>query len=152
MNYQVEEIKESEYQEVVDVWELSVRATHHFLKEEDIAYFKPLILNTYLDAVELRCVKNADGEIIGFSGVAETNLEMLFIHPDERGNGIGKLLLAYAIKEQGVTKVDVNEDNKQALGFYERFGFKIYSRSALDGTGKPYPIFHMQLNNNEIRN
>lgn len=152
MNYQVEEIKESEYQEVVDVWELSVRGTHHFLKEEDIAYFKPLILNTYLDAVELRCVKNKNGEIIGFSGVAETNLEMLFIHPDERGNGIGKQLLVYAINGQGVTKVDVNEDNEQALGFYERFGFKAYSRSALDGTGKPYPILHMQLNNNEIRN
>lgn len=145
MNYQVEEIKKSEYQEVVDVWELSVRATHHFLKEEDIAYFKPLILNTYLDAVELRCVKNKNGKIVGFSGVAETNLEMLFIHPDERGNGIGKLLLIYAINEQKVDKVDVNEDNKQALGFYEKFGFTTFSRSALDGTGKPYPILHMQL-------
>jgi putative acetyltransferase len=145
MNYEIESIDKSAYQEVVDVWELSVRATHHFLKEEDIAYFKPLILNSYLDAVELRCVKKADGKIIGFSGVADANLEMLFIHPDARGSGIGKLLLAYAIKEQGVTKVDVNEDNQQALGFYEKFGFKTYSRSALDGTGKPYPILHMRL-------
>lgn len=145
MNYQIERIEKSDYQEVVDVWELSVRATHHFLKEEDIAYFKPLILNTYLDAVDLRCIKNADGKIIGFSGVAEDNLEMLFIHPDQRGKGIGKQLLAYAIKEQGVTKVDVNEDNQQALGFYERFGFKTYGRSALDGLGKPYPILHLKL-------
>ncbi|WP_228449005.1 GNAT family N-acetyltransferase [Vibrio spartinae] len=42
---------------------------------------------------------------------------MLFISPDARGKGIGALLSAHAIKEQGVSKVDVNEKNEQALGF-----------------------------------
>ena len=51
-------INKSEYKEVVNLWEASVRATHHFLKDDDIEYFKPLILNSYLDAVELRCVRN----------------------------------------------------------------------------------------------
>lgn len=46
-------ISKTEYQEVVALLESSVRATHHFLKEEDLAYFKPLILNQYLDAVQL---------------------------------------------------------------------------------------------------
>ncbi len=72
-------ISESEYQEVVEVWEVSVRATHHFLKEEDIVHFKPLILNEYLKAVDLCGVKNAQQEIIGFLGVAEGKIEMLFI-------------------------------------------------------------------------
>ena len=58
--------------------------THHFLKEDDIAYFKPLILNTYLDAVELKCIK-VNEKIVGFLGTAEQNLEMLFIHPEYRG-------------------------------------------------------------------
>ena len=143
--YKIDKIKKEEYQEVVNVWEASVRATHHFLKEEDIEYFKPLILNTYLDAVDLRCIRNKKGEIAGFSGVADGNLEMLFIHPEIRGSGIGKTLLEYSIKEQKVTKVDVNEDNKQAVGFYEKFGFKIYKRSELDSSGKPYPTLHMKL-------
>jgi putative acetyltransferase len=141
----IDKIKKEEYQEVVDVWEASVRATHVFLKEEDIKYFKPLILNTYLDAVDLRCVRNGKEEIIGFSGVADGNLEMLFIHPAVRGNGIGKVLLEYSIIEQKVTKVDVNEDNKQAVGFYEKFGFRTYERSELDSSGKPYPTLHMKL-------
>ena len=88
MNYSIETILPTEYKEVVTVWEASVRATHDFLKEEDIAYFKPLILNQYLDAVTLRCIKNTDNKIIGFSGVAEQNLEMLFIHPAYRGKGV----------------------------------------------------------------
>lgn len=145
MSYKIDTVNQSEYQEIVRVWEASVRATHHFLKEEDIAYFKPLILNVYLDAVALRCIKDTNGKIIGFSGVAEQNLEMLFIDPALRGKGIGKALLAYTIKNQGVNKVDVNEDNLQAIGFYEKFGFAAYDRSALDGTGKPYPILHMRL-------
>ena len=52
MDLPIVNISESEYQEVVEVWEASVRATHHFLKEEDIVYFKPLILNEYLKAVD----------------------------------------------------------------------------------------------------
>lgn len=84
MGQKIDTIDKTEYQEVVHVWEASVRATHHFLKEEDIEFFKPLILNTYLDAVELRCIRNNDNKIVGFIGVAEQNLEMLFVTPEYR--------------------------------------------------------------------
>ena len=143
MNYKVDTINKTEYREVVDLWEASVRATHHFLKEEDIAYFKPLILNTYLDAVELKCIK-VNEKIVGFLGVAEQKLEMLFIHPEYRGKKVGKTLLEYSIDKLNVDKVDVNEQNEQAVGFYNHLGFKIIKRSELDAAGKPYPILHMK--------
>lgn len=146
MTYKVDNILESEYPEVVEVWESSVRATHDFLKEEDIAYFKPLILLVYLKAVDLRCVRNEHQRIIGFLGAAEAKIEMLFIHPSAMGTGIGKVLVDYAIEKMHATKVDVNEQNHQAVGFYEHVGFKTTSRSALDSLGKPYPILHMELN------
>ncbi|MDW3649314.1 MAG: GNAT family N-acetyltransferase [Bacteroidia bacterium] len=145
MKYPIDCIDKKEYPEVVELWEASVRATHHFLKEEDIRYFKPLILNHYLDAVDLSCIRNDSGRILGFQGVAEGNLEMLFIHPDQRGKGIGKALLEHAVKKLGITKVDVNEQNEQALGFYLHYGFEVISRSDLDSSGKPYPILHMEL-------
>lgn len=144
-SFNIDLVQKSEYETLVDLWEASVRATHHFLKEEDILYFRPLILNTYLDAVELRCARNNHGKIIGFLGVAEQNLEMLFIHPKNRGMGIGRKMLEYAIEELNVQKVDVNEQNEQALGFYLKQGFEVVGRSALDGSGKPYPILHMKL-------
>ncbi|WP_073315399.1 GNAT family N-acetyltransferase [Aquimarina spongiae] len=145
MKQKIDTVSKEQYQEVVEVWEASVRATHHFLKEEDITYFKPLILNTYLDAVTLRCIKDEDQNIVGFLGVAEGNLEMLFIAPKYRGKRIGKTLLDYAINNLGVTKVDVNEQNEQAVGFYKHCGFEVINRSELDSTGKPYPILHMKL-------
>ncbi|NER15065.1 GNAT family N-acetyltransferase [Leptobacterium flavescens] len=145
MNHQIDTINKTEYPQVVDVWEASVRATHDFLQEGDIEYFKPLILNKYLDAVELRCIRNKAGEIMGFLGVADQNLEMLFIHPDYRGQGIGRSLLDYSIKNMEVNKVDVNEQNEQAVGFYHHYGFETIKRSELDSLGKPYPILHMEL-------
>lgn len=145
MKQKIDRIRKTEYPEVVQLWESSVRATHHFLKEEDIEYFKPLILNTYLDAVELRCMRNDENNILGFLGVAEQNLEMLFIDPEHRGKGVGKSLLDYAMENLNVTKVDVNEQNEQAVGFYEHCGFEVIGRSELDSSGKPYPILHMAL-------
>jgi putative acetyltransferase len=129
----------------VAVWEASVRATHHFLSEEDLIFFRNMIGEQYLHMVRLHCIRDAEGQILGFSGTSEDSLEMLFIDPAARGQGIGKLLLEHAIREQQISKVDVNEQNDQAIGFYERCGFRVIGRSELDGTGKPYPILHMKL-------
>lgn len=141
----LEPVFPSDYPEVTEVWEASVRATHQFLSEEDILYFKPLILNEYLKAVDLVCTKDATGRILGFMGVHGDSLEMLFIRPDARGKGIGAQFVHHAIHQLNVRKVDVNEQNPQALGFYEHMGFVVVSRSELDGLGKPYPILHMEL-------
>jgi len=150
MDYEILPVYEHEYAEVAEVWEASVRATHHFLSEEDIRYFKPLILNDYLKMVELRCVKNSNDLIVGFLGVHDRKVEMLFLHPDAMGKGLGKYLLKFAIENLKAAKVDVNEDNEQAVGFYLHSGFKIVSRSELDSLGKPYPILHMKLREVEM--
>lgn len=141
----IEIVKKQDHLKLIEVWEASVRATHDFLAEDDLQALKPLILEHYFDAVDLRCVKNAHGEIQGFCGVHDGHIEMLFISPDARGKGIGALLSAHAIQQQGASKVDVNEQNAQALGFYQHIGFKVMGRSPVDGQGKPYPLLHMVL-------
>lgn len=135
----------ADYPEIVEVWEASVRATHHFLAEEHIQMFKPLILNEYLKAVRLWCVRNESGRIQGFLGTSPDAIEMLFLHPDVFGTGLGKQLTMFAIRELKATKVDVNEQNIHAIGFYSRVGFKAIGRSEKDGMGLPYPIIHMAL-------
>lgn len=142
---QIESVEKADYLKLIEIWEASVRATHDFLAEADLQELKPLILQQYFDAVDLRCAKNGNGEIQGFCGVHDGNIEMLFISRDARGNGIGALLAAHAIKEQCASKVDVNEQNQQALGFYQHIGFKVTARSPVDGQGKPYPLLHMAL-------
>ena len=143
--YSLEKGKLEDFPEIVEVWEASVRATHHFLTEEDILYFKPLILHEYLDEVNLWVVLDQKHKLVGFLGVADESIEMLFIHPDHRGKGAGKLLLDHAIHKLHAKYVDVNEQNVQAVGFYEKMGFVTHSRSDKDGLGKPYPLLHMAL-------
>jgi putative acetyltransferase len=82
---------------------------------------------------------------IGFMLLNDAHLEALFISPDRQGQGIGKLLTQPAMRAHEVLTVDVNDQNAQALGFYERLGFEITGRSSIDGQGRPYPLLHMQL-------
>lgn len=145
MTFKIDSIAAHEYPQVVELWEASVRATHHFLVEADIQFFKPLILNEYLKAVQLSALRDSSNRMLGFLGIADQKIEMLFVHPDARGKGVGKILTTYAIQKCGADKVDVNEQNEQAVGFYQHMGFVIVSRAEFDGLGKPYPILSMQL-------
>ena len=141
---EIERPQKQDYNELIEVWEASVRATHHFLPEADIRYFKPLILSQYFDAVKLYCIRHQN-KIAGFLGVSPTKIEMLFIHPNYMRKGIGKKLLLHAVENLKLKLVDVNEQNSQAVEFYTRFGFKVINRSEKDGLGKPYPILYMAL-------
>lgn len=133
------------YQEMLALWENSVRATHSFISEDDITFFKPIIIEQAFPNVALRIIKNAQGEIKGFIGVSDHNIEMLFVLNEARGKGIGKALLRYAVDNMSATKVDVNEQNPAATAFYQHLGFTVIARSPLDGMGKPFPLLHMQL-------
>lgn len=137
-------VSPEEFPAVVEVWEKSVRATHDFLEESDIARFRPLILNEFLHAVALRCVRYTAGDIAGFVGVADGKVEMLFLAPEVMGQGLGKRLLLHAVHEMGATQVDVNEQNPAATAFYRRCGFEVVGRTPVDGMGKPFPLLRMK--------
>ncbi|WPO44656.1 GNAT family N-acetyltransferase [Pseudomonas sp. S1Bt23] len=137
--------KHSDYPELTQVWEASVRATHDFLPDSYIELLRNLVLNRYLDAVMLICTRDQRQHITGFAGVAAGKIEMLFIDPAHRGQGLGKQLLRYAIEHLNADELDVNEQNPQALGFYFKQGFEVIGRSEHDGMGQPYPLLHMRL-------
>ncbi|MBP2260916.1 putative acetyltransferase [Pseudomonas hunanensis] len=135
----------SDYPELVRVWEASVRATHDFLPDAYIVLLREHVLCKYLDAVMLICCKDSRQRILGFAGVASGRLDMLFVAPEHRGKGVGKRLLHYAIDELNAQRLDVNEQNPQALGFYLHEGFEIIGHSPTDGLGQPYPLLHLRL-------
>ncbi|MBA5793092.1 GNAT family N-acetyltransferase [Flavobacterium sp. xlx-214] len=139
----IRKIEPKDYQDLIPIWESAVLNTHDFLKKEDFEFYKEQ-MPLYFEHVDLFGFEE-NGKLVGFMGIANESLEMLFIHNDVRGKGIGKQLLEYSIANCKVTKVDVNEQNSQAVGFYEHMGFRVLNRSELDGQGKEYPILHMSL-------
>jgi putative acetyltransferase len=134
----------ADYGAIIEVWEASVRASHHFLAEADIEALKPLIAGEYLPALRVHVCLDSSHDIKGFVATSAGKIEMLFIAPEAMGGGMGKALLRHAISG-GHHLVDVNEQNDRALGFYKRMGFEVVDRSPLDGQGRPFPILHMRL-------
>lgn len=57
---------------------------------------------------------------VGFMGVQERKIEMLFLHPDYFRKGLGKIFVELAFRDLNVEYVDVNEQNPDAIKFYER--------------------------------
>lgn len=88
-------------------------------------------------------VRDAAGTMQAFMGIGGEMLEMLFVDPGWRGRGIGRALVELATGCRGVVRVDVNEQNPQTAGFYERMGFCVTGRSETDGEGRPFPLLHM---------
>lgn len=143
----IRSVHPSDYEELVYVWEASVKETHDFLTPSDIQELRAPLLEEWLPAVTLKACISRDGLILGFSGVYAGKLEMLFLAPAARGQGAGRLLLEDAIVNMSVRFVDVNEQNEQAVGFYKYMGFEVFDRSPVDSQGKPFPLLHMRLSN-----
>lgn len=166
----------AELDALTDLWEASVRATHAFLAPEDIPFFRQMVRREALPTVDLYVIrKTGAGEsgirdagtgeseaeesgagkfgtgnsdaFAAFAGVSGDMLEMLFVAPEARSRGLGRVLVEYVTGHCGVRRVDVNEQNPQAAGFYRRMGFRTTGRNAVDPSGKPYPILHMELEN-----
>lgn len=86
-------INKDDMDNILNVWESSVRATHTFLKEEDIISIKPQVKEGVDYVSKLLCVRDEKGVIQAFMGVHQSKIEMLFVDSNNRGNGIGKNLL-----------------------------------------------------------
>lgn len=131
--------------ELLDIWENSVKATHLFLSNKDIQNIKNYVPQALKEVQHLIIIENENNIPIGFMGIENNKLEMLFIKNNERGKGIGKQLLTYGIENYNVNELTVNEQNPNAKGFYEHLGFKVYKRTELDEQGNHFPILYMRL-------
>ena len=140
---------ESLVEELVVVWERSVRATHIFLSEADICNLRPLVVEGIRE-IEYLILSSDHSVATGFIGVSQGKVEMLFIDPPYFGKGFGKALIVEAINKYGVTEVDVNEQNPKAVDFYEYLGFETFERTPTDGQGANFPILKMRMNPNGL--
>lgn len=133
---------ENDYPQLIGIWEKSVKETHHFLSTADFEIIKKE-LPTYFSNVEVQIWLDQN-DIIGFSGLSEQKLEMLFLDPAFIGKGYGRQILALLVEKNAVHFVDVNEQNQAALRFYLACDFEEYDRSELDDAERPYPIINLK--------
>jgi len=140
----IREANLADYPKIMEIWEGAVKATHDFLAAADFELFKKLIPTEFLPQLRVFILEDQE-QAQAFFSVSEDNLEMLFVDPSARGKGYGKFAIAYVVEQLAVRKVDVNEQNEQAVGFYRKVGYKQIGRSEKDGMGKNYPLIHMEI-------
>lgn len=150
--YEANEKPAALVQDLLDVWEKSVRATHFFLSDNEVKNIKKYVPQALNVIAHLLVAEDKAGKPIAFMGVENGSLEMLFIAPEERGRGLGKRLIHYGIENYGVERLAVNEQNPQAKGFYEHMGFQVYKRTDHDEQGNPYPLLYMSISQNPQEN
>lgn len=95
-------------EQLLAVWEDSVRATHLFLSDDEINSIKPYVPQAIEGVARLYMATKA-GQPVAFMGTEKGSLEMLFIASAERGKGLGKQLLERADCDEKIKQVTVNE-------------------------------------------
>lgn len=147
-DFKIEKYTDKDREQILNIWEKSVLATHDFLNPKDFEEIKQLVQTFNFNEFEVYCLKQNE-EIAGFIGLTEQKIEMLFFLPEYIGKGLGRKLTDFAFSELKADKVDVNEQNINAVKFYEKLGFKIYERTDKDDQGKGYPLLRMKLETRE---
>ena len=86
-------------EQLLIIWENSVKETHLFLSEAEIADIRKYVPQALAGVPHLIVAKDDANEPVAFMGIDNRRLEMLFVSPQMRGQGVGKKLVLYGIKE-----------------------------------------------------
>ena len=143
-NYKIKGFNDNYRNELLTVWENWVLATQDFLIQSDFEEIKGLVESINFSDFQVFCLIS-ENLVLGFVGVAEKKIEMLFLDPKHFGRGLGKKLLSFAVKELNADKLDVNEQNVKAIKFYQKFGFVTFERTDKDDQGRNYSLLRMKI-------
>lgn len=135
-------------EQLLKIWETSVKSTHLFLSDKEIENIKQYVPQALNNVETLIIIVNDYNKPIAFMGIDNSKLEMLFIDKIEQKQGIGTKLIQYGFEHYSINNLCVNEQNPIARKFYENNEFYVYDRSELDEQGNPYPILFMKRQGN----
>ncbi|VUT17307.1 acetyltransferase [Klebsiella pasteurii] len=134
--------RHDEGEKLVAIWRRSVDATHDFLSKEYRVELETLV-SSFLPEAPLWVAVTEKDEPIAFMLLTGEHMDALFVDPMVRGCGVGKLLIEHALTLAPKLTTNVNEQNEQAVGFYQKMAFKLTGRSETDDLGKPYPLLNL---------
>lgn len=87
----------------------------------------------FRDAMSRMCVAVEGPQVLGFTLVTDSHIDMIFVDPAAVGTGAGSALLAQA-EAEGARSLECFRDNFSARRFYERRGWRMtrdYAREFL---------------------
>lgn len=119
----IESRDENLVNEILGVYEKSIEHLNGVMPKESMEEIKNNTEKMIKNIENLIIVKNDEENIIGFMGCENENLEMLYLHPDYKKQGIGKELINIAINNHNVNKAHIVKINTDGIDFCRHMGF-----------------------------
>lgn len=126
--------RETDLEEMVRIWYDASVIAHPFMLASFWASHKSVMKEKYLPLAE-NYVFEQEGKVMGFISLVGEKVCALFIVPEAQERGTGKALLEYAKVLKGRLSLKVYRDNRRAIIFYEKSGFKAVGKEIDDHTG-----------------
>lgn len=126
------------------IWFDASLLVHAFIGETRLHEQRTLIETQYLPNSETWVACQSD-EPVGFISLMDNVIGGLFVAPSNHGRGVGRALVAHALKLKGELLLEVYTDNHQAYSFYQALGFSELSKRATDDEGLPFENVQMRL-------
>ena len=121
---------------VLDIWLRGSVSAHSFIDRTYWEKQTDAMRRHYLPSARtFVCEDEATGRIAGFISCIGNFIAALFVDPDRQGSGIGRSLLEHVGIRHKRLRLNVYTENRNALRFYLRQGFRIVRRQDDPHTG-----------------
>ena len=138
MPFTIRRSRKDEGDKLISIWCRSVDATHHFLSAD----YRIELVSSFLPEAPLWVAVTEQDEPVAFMLLTDQHMDALFVDPDVRGSGVGKLLIEHALSMVSTLTTNVNEQNEQAVGFYKKMGFNVTGRTEVDDLERQYLLLN----------
>lgn len=136
---EIDRITREEIDSILEIWYESAKNTYDHLLEEDFQDLMPMVEVGVRDSDNIIVIEKEE-EIKGFLLLDEEIIDMLFIKADSRHKGYGRKLVEFVIDKYDIRYASVNEENEEAIKFYQDIGFVHEEKGEQDHLGRVYPM------------
>ena len=118
-------LKSKDVEEVMEIWLESTLQAHPFISEEYWLENYKMVKDTYIPLSKTYVLED-NSKIKGFiSIIDELFIGALFVEVLHQGEGIGRRLIEFSQKRHKELDLAVYQENKRAVAFYKKMGFRI---------------------------
>jgi len=135
----IRKYKETDIDEILEVWFQASSMAHPFLDEEFMGMEKRNIRDVYMPNTDTWVFEDRD-MIIGFISMMGNEVGAIFVRPDYHGRGVGRQLMDFVADFHEVMEVEVFERNVVGRAFYDKYGFEFVEE-----------LIHKETNNRVLR-
>ena len=120
----IRKYKQSDIDEILEVWYQASRMAHPFLDADFMGMEKRNIRDVYIPNTST-WVFEKEKLVLGFISMMGNEVGAIFVRPDYHGMGIGRRLMDFVSDFHDEMEVEVFERNNVGRAFYDKYGFEM---------------------------